>query len=158
MQEQPRESSVMVHNAYNAKKCIPVGLYRLLCLEASGAMNCGAAHVSEPDCCAAWHLMSKKSLQMFSLCKKIYFVSLTTRPATCRTGAKTTPRTGRLLLWSCISTDVCVTSVITTMHFTISCSRESCNVHLQRNVNWALFVQPSSRCSNKAMKLNKPLG
>lgn len=42
MHKQPNMSSVFVHNAYNEKKkkqkerekCIPVGLYRLLCLKA----------------------------------------------------------------------------------------------------------------------------
>lgn len=51
--ETAKVSSVMVlwHNAYYAKKCIPVRLYRLLCLKARhGGMNCRAAPVSEPIC------------------------------------------------------------------------------------------------------------
>lgn len=73
--ETAQVSSVMVlrHNAYFAKqKCIPVGLYRLLCLKAEGVVNCRVAHVSEPKrlpIVVVWHLMSERGLQMVSLCK-----------------------------------------------------------------------------------------
>lgn len=71
---QPEGSSVMLHNAYNAKekekekRCIPVGLYRLLCLKARGAVNCSVARVSQPDCCTVRHLKSKeKPTDVFTL-------------------------------------------------------------------------------------------
>lgn len=156
MQEQPRESSVMVHNAYNAKKCIPVGLYRLLCLKARGPWT--AVRLMFQSLIAAQRDIwwARKAYRCFHSAK-IYFVSLTTRPVTCRTGTKKTPD------WPFTPSDrvfqpMCAWLVSLWQCISLSCSCESCNVHLQHNVNWALFIQLSSRCSNKAMKLNKPLG
>lgn len=55
MQKQPKWAvfwcSDMMHimqKKRKKKKCIPVGLYRLLCLKSKGTVNCRAAHVSEP--------------------------------------------------------------------------------------------------------------
>lgn len=44
------------------------GIIQAIVSQSEGAFNRSVAHDSGPDCCTVRHLMSKKRLQMLSLC------------------------------------------------------------------------------------------
>lgn len=105
MQARPKVSSVLVHNAYNAKKkkCIPVGLYRLLW----GAVSCSVARLLHGVTSHRCFHSAK-----IRLCCVVFFTT------TCWTGdqerkeKKKKHRTDRRLLWSYIQTHVWMTGVV----------------------------------------------
>lgn len=57
------------------------GIIQAIVSQSEGAFNRSVAHDSGPDCCTVRHLMSKKRLQMLSLCTASFKKN---RPLTCQ--------------------------------------------------------------------------